>query len=127
MTATVRHRKTQSTKRARNGGRPANRPVAKAPTGIAGLDEITNGGLPRGRPTLVCGGAGCGKTLLATEFLVRGALEYGEPGVFFSFEETTRELVTNARSIGFDLQKLSARRRVLLDYVRLERNGLIDG
>ena len=64
--------------------------LEKAPTGIAGLDEITGGGLPRGRPTLVCGGAGCGKTLLAMEFLVRGATEFGEPGVFIAFEETAR-------------------------------------
>jgi circadian clock protein KaiC len=100
--------------------------LAKAPTGIPGLDEITNGGLPRGRPTLVCGGAGCGKTLLAMEFLVRGALEYDEPGVFMSFEETTDDLVENAQSLGFDLRRLSARRRLLLDHVHLERNKLVE-
>ena len=127
MTVPVGRRRPESKKWTAPSRRSANRPVPKAPTGIAGLDEITNGGLPRGRPTLVCGGAGCGKTLLATEFLVRGALEYGEPGVFFSFEETTKELITNARSIGFDLQKLSTRRRLLLDHVRLEGNGLIEG
>ena len=126
MTTTSRRRKPVPLKRSGNGRRPVRHPLAKAPTGIAGLDEITNGGLPRGRPTLVCGGAGCGKTLLALEFLVRGALEYDEPGVFISFEETPEELVTNARSLGFDLQRLSARRRLLLDYVRLERNGLIE-
>jgi len=126
MTPAVRRPKPEPTKRAGNGRRPARRPLAKAPTGIPGLDEITNGGLPRGRPTLVCGGAGCGKTLLALEFLVRGALEYEEPGVFLSFEETTEELVTNARSLGFDLQRLSARRRLLLDYVRLERTELTE-
>lgn len=120
MTATVRRRKPEPTKRAGNGRRPAIRPLAKAPTGIPGLDEITNGGLPRGRPTLVCGGAGCGKTLLALEFLVRGALDYDEPGVFMSFEETTDDLVENAQSLGFDLRRLSARRRLLLDSVRLE-------
>src|SRR5438477_5315283 len=117
MTAPVRRRK-----RPGNGSRPATRPLAKAPTGIPGLDEITNGGLPRGRPTLVCGGAGCGKTLLAMEFLVRGALEYDEPGVFISFEETTDDLVENAQSLGFDVRRLSARRRLLLDYVQLERD-----
>src|SRR5256884_8694750 len=117
MTATVRRRK-----RPRNGSRPAARRLAKAPTGIPGLDEITNGGLPRGRPTLVCGGAGCGKTLLAVEFLVQGALEYDEPGVFMSFEETTDDLVENAQSLGFDLRRLRARRRLLLDYVQLERD-----
>ena len=126
MTATVRRRKSEQTKRAGNGRPPAGRPLAKTPTGIPGLDEITNGGLPRGRPTLLCGGAGCGKTLLAMEFLVRGALDYDEPGVFMSFEETADELVENARSLGFDLQQLSARRRLLLDYVRLERNALIE-
>lgn len=116
MTVSVRRRKPAPPKRAGNGRQP----LPKTPTGIAGLDEITNGGLPRGRPTLVSGGAGCGKTLLAMEFLVRGALEYGEPGVFLSFEETVDDLVENARSLGFDLQRLSARRRLLLDYVRLD-------
>ena len=125
MPATVRRRKPEP-KRAGNGKRPTRHSLAKAPTGIAGLDEITNGGLPRGRPTLVCGGAGCGKTLLAMEFLVRGALEYGEPGVFISFEETPEELVTNGRSVGFDLQRLSARRRLLLDYVHVERNDIVE-
>ena len=125
MTATVRRRK-QPTKQPGNGRRPGRRPLAKAPTGIPGLDEITNGGLPRGRPTLVCGGAGCGKTLLAMEFLVRGALEYDEPGVFMSFEETTDDLVENAQSLGFDLRRLSERRRLLLDYVQLERAKLTE-
>src|SRR5205814_660250 len=75
------------------------RALPKAPTGIDGLDEITDGGLPRGRPTLICGGPGCGKTLLATEFLVRGATQFGEPGVFISFEETGEELAQNERSL----------------------------
>src|SRR5207253_581430 len=121
MTAPVRRRK-----RPGNGSRPATRPLAKAPTGIRGVDEITNGGLPRGRPTLVCGGAGCGKTLLAMEFLVRGTLEYDEPGVFMSFEETADDLVENAQSLGFDLRRLSARRRLLLDYVQLERDKVTE-
>jgi circadian clock protein KaiC len=125
MTPSVRRRK-QPTKRPGNGSRPDSRPLAKAPTGIPGLDEITNGGLPRGRPTLVCGGAGCGKTLLAMEFLVRGALDYDEPGVFMSFEESTDDLVENAQSLGFDLRRLSARRRLLLDYVHFERNTLME-
>jgi len=122
MPTSIRHRKPGPLKRAGNGRHP----LAKAPTGIPGLDEITNGGLPRGRPTLVCGGAGCGKTLLAMEFLVRGALEYDEPGVFMSFEETTDDLVENARSLGFDLQRLSARRRLLLDHIHLERSELME-
>lgn len=100
------------------------RALPKAPTGITGLDEITGGGLPRGRPTLVCGGAGCGKTLLAMEFLVRGATEFGEPGVCMSFEETADELTQNVRSLGFDLAKLIARQQVALDYVRIERSEI---
>src|SRR5690349_19090786 len=83
----------------------AARGIPKCPTGIAGLDEITHGGLPRGRPTLLCGGAGCGKTLLGMEFLVRGAAEFNEPGVFFSFEESSAELIGNVRSLGFDVDK----------------------
>ena len=83
------------------------RSLPKAATGIQGLDEITGGGLPRGRPTLVCGSAGCGKTLLAMEFLVRGATEFGEPGVFMAFEETAEELAQNVRSLGFDLDELA--------------------
>jgi len=100
--------------------------LAKTPTGIAGLDEITRGGLPRGRPTLVCGGAGCGKTLLALEFLVRGALDYREPGVFLSFEEPVQDLVENGRSLGFDLQRLQRRRLLALEYVHLERSDLTE-
>jgi circadian clock protein KaiC len=98
--------------------------LPKCPTGIHGLDEITNGGLPRGRPTLVCGGAGCGKTLLAMEFLVRGAVEFGEPGVFMSFEETAAELKSNVASLGFDLGALVRRKRIALDYVYIERSEI---
>jgi circadian clock protein KaiC len=93
----------------------------KSPTGIRGLDEITGGGLPAGRPTLVCGGAGCGKTLLAMEFLVRGAIEYNEPGVFMAFEETREELTENVVSLGFDLKALIASKKLLLDHVYLDR------
>src|ERR1700732_3820889 len=91
----------------------------KCRTGIHGLDEITDGGLPRGRPTLVCGGAGCGKTLLALQFLAQGAERFGEPGVFVSFEETAAELTENAGSIGIDLRRLTARRRLVLDHVHI--------
>jgi circadian clock protein KaiC len=77
--------------------------LPKSPTGIQGLDEITGGGLPKGRPTLVCGSAGCGKTLLAMEFLVRGATQFNEPGVFMAFEETANDLTQNVASLGFDL------------------------
>jgi circadian clock protein KaiC len=96
----------------------------KARTGIAGLDEITGGGLPKGRPTLVCGAAGSGKTLLAVEFLVRGVLEYGEPGVFMTFEETQKELAENCASLGFDLDDMVARKKLALDYVYLERQEI---
>ena len=97
------------------------RALPKAPTGIEGLDEITGGGLPKGRPTLVCGGPGCGKTLLAGEFLVRGATQFGEPGAFISFEETSEELAQNVRSLGFDLDALVADKKLAIDYVRVER------
>src|SRR5512138_1343498 len=86
----------------------AENPIDKALTGIKGLDEITDGGLPKGRPTLIAGAAGSGKTLLAMEFLVHGAQDYNEPGVFMAFEETTDELTKNVRSLGFDLNKLVA-------------------
>src|SRR6202163_2143590 len=98
--------------------------LSKAPTGIQGLDEITGGGLPQGRPTLVCGGTGCGKTLLAMEFLVRGASEYGEPGVYMSFEEKSEELTKNFASLGFDLNDLVARKKLALDYVHIERSEI---
>ena len=96
--------------------------LPKCPTGIQGLDEITGGGLPRGRPTLVCGGAGCGKTLLAAEFLVRGAVQFGEPGVLMAFEETEKELKANVASLGFDLEGLVRRRKIVIDYVHMERS-----
>ena len=98
--------------------------LPKTPSGISGLDEITFGGLPRGRPTLICGGAGCGKTLFAMEFLVRGALDYNEPGVFMAFEETEADLSANVSSLGFDLQKLVKERKVFIDFVRVERSEI---
>ncbi|HEY6839973.1 MAG TPA: circadian clock protein KaiC, partial [Chthoniobacterales bacterium] len=98
------------------------RTLRKSRTGIRGLDEITGGGLPAGRPTLVCGGAGCGKTLLAMEFLVRGARDYDEPGVFMAFEETGEELADNVASLGFDLKDLVAHKKLLLDYVHVDRS-----
>ena len=98
--------------------------LKKSPTGIVGLDQITNGGLPQGRSTLVCGGTGCGKTLLAMEFLVRGATEFNEPGVFLSFEETIQDLTENVASLGFDLQKLVAQKKIVLDYVYIERSEI---
>jgi circadian clock protein KaiC len=95
--------------------------IRKSGTGIRGLDEITGGGLPTGRPTLVCGGAGCGKTLLAMQFLVHGATECGEPGVFMAFEETPGELAENVASLGFDLKALVAGNLLLVDHVQIER------
>jgi circadian clock protein KaiC len=100
------------------------RKLPKAPTGIQGLDEITGGGLPKGRPTLVCGGAGCGKTLLAMEFLVRGATQFNEPGVFMAFEETAKDLTQNVASLGFDLKELIARKKMVIDYVYIERSEI---
>src|ERR1700709_1167474 len=90
------------------------RALPKSPTGISGLDEITGGGLPKGRPTLVCGGAGCGKTLFGMEFLIRGAPQYGEPGVFVTFEEKADDLAKNVASLGFDLNQLVAKKKVLV-------------
>ena len=98
--------------------------LAKAPTGIAGLDEITLGGLPRGRPTLVCGAAGCGKTLLAMEFLLRGAEQFEEPGAFIAFEETQDDLVQNVRSLGFDLEKMIGEGKIAVDHVHIERTEI---
>jgi circadian clock protein KaiC len=109
----------------RSATRPAPvQPVPKSPTGIQGLDEITGGGLPRGRPTLVCGGPGCGKTILAMEFLINGAREFDEPGVFLSFEESIDDLTVNFASLGLDPRPLSARKKLALDYVRVEPNEI---
>jgi len=98
--------------------------LPKSPTSIQGFDEITGGGLPKGRPTLVCGGAGCGKTLFAIEFLVRGVTVYNEPGVFISFEETEKELTANVTSLGFDLTDLIKRKMIWLEHVHLERGEI---
>jgi circadian clock protein KaiC len=100
------------------------RHLPKSPTGIQGLDEITGGGLPKGRPTLVCGGAGCGKTLLAMEFLVRGATQFDEPGVFVAFEETAKDLTLNVASLGFDLKDLIAHKKIVLDFVYVEPSDM---
>src|SRR4030042_2873433 len=108
------------TKRKKN----SNLGIAKCQTGIPGFDEVTNGGLPRGRPTLVCGGPGCGKTLLAITFLVRGALDYGEPGGLVSFEETEEELTENVASLGFDLKKLVAQKKLAIDHIQIDRSEI---
>ncbi|MDO8675623.1 MAG: circadian clock protein KaiC [Candidatus Omnitrophota bacterium] len=98
--------------------------LPKCPSGIQGLDEITFGGLPKGRPTLICGGPGCGKTLLAMEFLCRGALQYNEPGVFMAFEEKEQDLVENFASLGFDLKALIKNKKLAIDYVYIERSEI---
>jgi circadian clock protein KaiC len=100
--------------------------LPKSPTGIAGLDEVTQGGLPRGRPSLVCGPAGCGKTLLAMEFLVRGIMQFGEPGVFVAFEETRDDLVANVASMGFDLAKFEAEGMLVVDHVSVVPNEMME-
>jgi len=109
-------------KRRKTGFSPGPRP--KCPSGIKGFDEITGGGLPKGCPTLVAGSAGSGKTLFSMEFLIRGALDHGEPGVFMSFEENATELAQNVASLGIDLVDLSARKKILIDHVRVERSEI---
>src|SRR3954447_23570834 len=103
---------------------PNRRALGKCPSGIDGLDEITGGGFPAGRPTLICGGPGCGKTLLSMEFLIRGAIDHGEPGVFVAFEETETELAQNVRSLGFDLDALIADKKLVVDHVKVERTEM---
>ncbi len=96
----------------------------KTPTGVEGLDEITEGGFPKGRPTLICGGAGCGKTLLSMQFLIKGITQYNEPGVFMSFEEPSKDLTLNVKSLGFDIEKLKSDKKMIVDYVRVERSEI---
>jgi len=98
--------------------------LAKTPTGISGLDEVTMGGLPKGRPSLICGGPGCGKTLFSLEFIVRGAQEFGEPGVFIAFEEKADELATNVASLGFDLEKLQQEKKLKIDYIHIDKSEI---
>jgi circadian clock protein KaiC len=100
--------------------------LAKCPTGIRGLDQITDGGLPRGRSTLVCGGPGAGKTLLGIEFLARGARDFGEAGVFVSFEERADDLAKNAFSLGFDLGRLARSKRFAVEHIVLNRSELLE-
>lgn len=103
-------------------GKPVTLP--KTPTGITGLDDITGGGLPKARPTLICGEAGSGKTLFSIEFIVRGATQFNEPGVFMSFEEKAEELAMNVTSLGFDLAELQASKSIRMDYVHIERSEI---
>jgi len=100
--------------------------LPKCPTGIAGFDEITLGGLPRGRPSLICGGAGCGKTLFGMEFLARGAKDFDEPGVCISFEETSDDLAQNAISLGFDLKALERSKKLIVDYIHIDKSEIAE-
>ncbi|HET9886283.1 MAG TPA: circadian clock protein KaiC [bacterium] len=113
-----------STERSSNRSTTLPVDIPKAPSGIAGLDEICGGGLPRGRPTLVCGSAGCGKTLMALEFVVRGATQFDEPGVIITFEETAQELAQNVRSLGFDLDDLIEQNKLAIDYIHVDRSEI---
>ena len=100
------------------------RALEKAPTGIDGLDEVTSGGLPKGRPTLICGGPGCGKSLMGAEFLIRGAMEFGEPGVLMTFEETEDDIRKNVASLGFDVDDLVRKNKLVVDYVKVDRQEI---
>jgi circadian clock protein KaiC len=111
----------------RHTARRRSRPVPaleKVPSGIAGLDKLTHGGLPRGRPTLVCGGPGSGKTLMAMQFLVRGALDHDEPGVLLAFEETADDLAKNFASLGFRLDELIAQKKLVVDFISIDRSEI---
>jgi len=110
--------------KATNNGKYRGISLPKTPTGIQGLDEITFGGLPRGRPTLICGSAGCGKTLLSIEFLVHGITQFNEPGVFMAFEESEEDLRKNVASLGYDLKDLADRKKLVVDYVHIERSEI---
>ena len=100
--------------------------IGKSPTGIRGLDEVTEGGLPQGRPTLLCGSAGCGKTLFGMTFLYNGAVEYNEPGVFLAFEERPEDLIKNVGSLNYDIKKLIAEKKVAIDHVEIERTKIAE-
>jgi circadian clock protein KaiC len=108
----------------KKASQPSSKTLPKAFTGIQGFDEITGGGLPRGRPTLVSGGAGSGKTLFGLQFLVRGATQYSEPGVLISFEESIPDLTKNVASLGFDLDRLVADKKLFVDHVSITRSEL---
>ncbi|MGJ5118860.1 circadian clock protein KaiC [Bradyrhizobium oligotrophicum] len=98
--------------------------IAKSPTGIDGLDEVTFGGLPQGRPTLLCGAAGCGKTLFAMTFLYNGAVAYDEPGVFIAFEEQPEDLIKNVGSLSYDIDRLIEQKKIVVDHIHLDRNEI---
>ncbi|MDB4994338.1 MAG: circadian clock protein KaiC, partial [Myxococcaceae bacterium] len=103
-----------------------NQTLHKAATGITGLDQVTSGGLPQGRPTIVCGGPGSGKTLLAMQFLVHGAVHDDEPGVYLTFEETVDDLIVNTTSLGWDLSTLIAQQKIFIDYIHVDRHEIAE-
>jgi circadian clock protein KaiC len=109
--------------KARAGDLPA---ISKSATGIRGLDEVTQGGLPQGRPTLLCGSAGCGKTLFGMTFLYNGVVEYNEPGVFLAFEEHPEDLVKNVGSLKYDVEKLIAEKKLAIDHVEIDRTKIAE-
>jgi circadian clock protein KaiC len=100
--------------------------IGKSRTGVGGLDEVTYGGLPKGRPTLLCGSAGCGKTLFAMTFLYQGVVEYNEPGVFLAFEERPEDLIKNVGSLNYDVEKLIAEKKLAIDHVEIERTKIAE-
>jgi circadian clock protein KaiC len=100
--------------------------IGKSRTGIDGLDEVTYGGLPKGRPTLLCGSAGCGKTLFGMTFLYNGAVEYNEPGVFLAFEERPEDLIKNVGSLNYDVEKLISEKKLAIDHVQIERTKIAE-
>src|SRR4029077_11817815 len=102
--------------KATNNGKYRGISLPKTPTGISGLDEITYGGLPKGRPTLICGSAGCGKTLFGMEFLIHGITQFNEPGIFMTFEENELDLVKNVASFGYNLPQLEAQKKIIVDH-----------
>src|SRR5213075_2576504 len=123
QSATIQTRNSRKTSRVVRANRKP--PILeKAPSGITGLDEITNGGLPIGRPTLICGSAGSGKTLFGMEFLVQGAVQFNEPGVFMTFEENELDLAKNVSSFGHNLPLLEAQKKLIVDHVRVERSEI---
>lgn len=107
-----------------SGHKPGKFIFPKTPTGVEGLDEITEGGFPKGRPTLICGGAGCGKTLMSVQFIVKGITDFNEPGVFMTFEETAKDLALNVMSLGFDMDELVKENMLIVDHVRVERSEI---
>ena len=109
-----------------NGSGHVHGELPKTPTGISGLDDVTGGGLPRGRSTLVCGPAGCGKTLLAMEFIVRGITQFDEPGVFVAFEETAEDLAANVATLGFDLTQLETAGKLVVDHIAVVRGEMLE-